>query len=61
MLGLCAFCDNWGITKYSRNLTNIYEQMHILGNKIEYFPYHFTNEVYTGVLKGGSNSAEMYS
>lgn len=39
------------ITKYSRNLTNIYEPMPILGNKIEYFPYHFTNEVYMGVLK----------
>lgn len=50
------------ITKYSRNLTNIYEPMHILGNKIEYFPYNLINEVHTGVLKGGSYShSEMYS
>lgn len=51
-----GFCDNRGITKYSRNLTTIYEPMHILGNKMEYFPYNFTAEVYRGVLKGGSHS-----
>lgn len=30
--------------------------MHILENKVLYFPYHFTNEVYMDVLKGDSHS-----